>query len=586
MLERLIAWRLLATLMLALPATTATVVALAPRSAEAHEVAPQAEELIDFESSWDVRRARAADPVPASDTAERLAAAAWSTGTAPFEGRYTRGGDGSRATRLDLSDLPRLPTDAAQRTDQELADETVYWFVRELELHDPAEIQSLLVEARFVGGFVVFVNGTEVLRHRLDMDNRYQPFGEVPELPDFVREGRNSTAQRAFRGVDPSALVAGTNTIAVRVHRKPGDLARPLLFDLRLAAFRDRGFVKGPYLQQVGPDSVTIMFESSVISTPYIEYGAGSELSESATSPSTGGTLHEVTLTGLEPDTRYFYRVRAEKIWPALQDGEQGSLLSSVYYFRTAPADKRGFTFLAYGDNRSQPHIHSAIVERMLSEKAAFVLNTGDLTLTGADYREWQKEFFDPAMPLMHYLPMWPSLGNHEGNHISYFEYFSLPGNEAWYAFTYGDAEFFALNTAYNLRKGSAQYRWFEEAVSTSQARWKVAFFHHPAFSCTPSRLPGFGPVRDHMLPLFEAHGVDLVLAGHDHLYAHGEHNGIHYVITGGGGAWSYPVQIEPPNTYCEQVYHYTVVRVEDDALFLRAIDKDGREIDAFAIRR
>lgn len=559
---------------------------LAPSPGLARDAAPAASELVAFEESWDLRRARAGEPVPPSEAQARLALGGWEVGKAPFEGRTSGRRKGSSATLLDLSGFEALGDNAAARSDEELDQESVYWFVREVEVEAAASIESLLVESRFVGGFVLFVNGQEVLRHRLDMDNRYQPFGEIPELPEFVREGRSSTAQRAFRGIDPSALVDGTNTIAVRVHRRPGHNARPIYFDLRLAAFHDKGFVKGPYLQRMGPDTVTIMFESSVISTPYIEYGAGSELTESATSPSTGGTLHEVTLTGLQPDTRYFYRVRAEKIWPPLEGDEDSSLLSSVYYFHTAPDEPRGFTFLAYGDNRSQPHIHTAIVERMLAEKGAFVLNTGDLTNTGVDYRQWQNEFFEPARPLMHYLPMWPSLGNHEGNHISYFEYFSLPGNEAWYSFRYGNAEFFALNTAYNVRAGSTQYAWFKDAIAASTARWKVVFFHHPPFSCTPARLPGFGPVRDHMVPLFEEHGVDLVLTGHDHLYAHGELNGVHYVITGGGGAWTYPAQVEPPNTFCEQVYHYSVIRVEDDALFLRATDKDGGEVDAFAIRR
>lgn len=542
--------------------------------AHATEVIPQGEVVTEFREGWWVKRLPASGELGELTAASRAESNAWIEGQAPFflSSRKSK----RKGTALALDSLSGV----AKSDDAPV----ILLFTRDVEVERPEELESLLVEARFVGGFIVYLNGREVLRHRLDLEGQYQSFQASAEMPAFVREGRRSTSQRAFRGIDPSVLVAGTNTLSVEVH--PTTRKENLYFDLRVEAFREPGFIKGPYLQRVSKDAITIMFETSSISTPYVEYGSGQSLTEVATVPSTGGTLHEVRLTGLEPGTRYFYRVRAEKIWPPLTEDEASSLYSRVYHFSTEPETFEPYTFLAYGDNRSQPRVHDAIVERMLAEKATFVLNTGDLTESGVDYRQWQKEFFEPAMPLMHYLPLWPSLGNHDGNHVSYFEVFSLPGNESWYSFTYGNTEFFALNTVYKMSRGSDQYDWFVSRLEASTARWKVAYFHHPAYSCTPSRLPGYGPVIKYMVPLFEQYGVDLVVAGHDHLYAHGEQNGVHYVITGGGGAWTYPTQVEPPNIICERVHHFSRIRVEEDALYLTAIDIDGREIDAFSIQK
>jgi len=468
-----------------------------------------------------------------------------------------------------------------ESSESSLANQEVLWLSQTFEF-SAEQIESLRLEARFLNGFVVYLNGQELLRHGLALEGRgRETLGDAEALG--IREGRERFNQRIFRGLDPTPLLQGQNRLTVRVHRRLAD--NPwVYFDLRLEAFTEKGFVKTPYLQNPGAEAITVMFESTVLSTPYVEYGVGTELTEVATNPSTGGTLHEVTLTHLMPDTTYFYRVRAEKLWPPLHDDESSNITSPVYFFRTAPTGTGPFTFIAYGDNRSQPVVHAALIEKLLAEPASFAINTGDLTETGIEDQRWQDEFFAPALPLMHYLPIWTTLGNHDGNHVSYYELFSLPGNESWYQFEYGSAEFFSLNSTEPMEPESPQLLWLEQALAHSTARWKIVFLHHPAFACTEARLPGYAPVRDYAVPLFEQYSVDLVLAGHDHLYGRGELNGVDYVITGGGGAWTYPPTVREPNTLCVQQHHYLVIDVDEDLLRIRAINIDGEEIDSFAI--
>lgn len=568
---------------LALPVFIFLLGALCPRALSAAEelVAPLS--LVEFEEQWSREVGTVGDLL--SEVETRLASI--EAAPAPFKGKTPgsskKGKKGrkqkkkSKGTGLELAQDWQVDESTAER----VAEQQAIWFSKTFEVTSAEQVQSLRLETRFLTGFVVYLNGQELLRHGLDLEDRSQATLEDTLTPS-VREGRERYNQRTFRALDPTALREGENRITVRAHRR--EAAPGVYFDLRLEAFFEKGFVKTPYLQNPGAETMTVMFESTVISTPYVEYGIGTQLDQVATSPSTGGTLHEVTLTQLEPDTTYFYRVRADKIWPPLSDDETSATYSPIYFFRTAPRGEEPFTFIAYGDNRSQPVVHGALIEKVLDERASFAINTGDLTETGIDDQQWQNEFFAPALPLMHYLPMWTTLGNHDGNHVSYYELFSLPGNESWYRFEYGSVEFFSLNSTEELDPKSEQYLWLAEALERSTAHWKVVFLHHPAFACTETRLPGFGPMRDYIVPLLEKYSVDLVLAGHDHLYGRGEQNGVDYVITGGGGAWTYPPTVQEPNTLCVREHHYLVVDVDQDLLRIRAINIDGEEIDSFAI--
>ena len=247
------------------------------------------------------------------------------------------------------------------------------------------------------------------------------------------------------------------------------------------------------------------------------------------------------------------------------------------------------FNFIAYGDNRTNSSVHARLIERMTADAerndVRFVLNTGDLTTDGSWWDQWQNEFFVPALPLLALFPMYAVLGNHEGNHESFYESLALPGNEAWYSFRYGDAEFFGLNSSIDFDPGSAQHTWLSQALAASTARWKIAFFHHPGFSCVPARKPGSLYVRNYLVPLFEEHNVDLVLLGHDHLYGRSiPVNGVVYVITGGGGASTYPAEPDAINEICVQVHHYCILRVSEHSLELEAISIEGELLDRFTL--
>ncbi len=128
---------------------------------------------------------------------------------------------------------------------------------------------------------------------------------------------------------------------------------------------------------------------------------------------------------------------------------------------------------------------------------------------------------------------------------------FFFPGGDAarYYLFSYGGlADFFALDTtaitgggrpAPSLAPDGEQFLWLANALASSKAPWRIAFFHHPPFTAGPrheASLEVLLPVVD----LFEKYGVPVAFTGHEHNLQFSRRNqqtrGTLYVVTGSGG--------------------------------------------------
>ena len=91
-------------------------------------------------------------------------------------------------------------------------------------------------------------------------------------------------------------------------------------------------------------------------------------------------TRHAVTLTGLAPYTAYHYRV-----------GSGGAPLSEDGTFRTAAGPGQAqFTFVVFGDTRTQHRVHRAVVDQIVALDPDFLLHTGDLVAHGHSAGEWE----------------------------------------------------------------------------------------------------------------------------------------------------------------------------------------------------
>ena len=113
-----------------------------------------------------------------------------------------------------------------------------------------------------------------------------------------------------------------------------------------------------------------------------------------------------------------------------------------------------------------------------------------------------------------------PSLGNHdvhEDDGAPYLLYFTLPDNERYYTFRKGHIQFFVLDSTIDEDEleccDNEQAQWLQDALASSDAKFKIVYFHHPPYST------GKHGSEEVMQWHFEDWGAHAVLSGHDHVY-------------------------------------------------------------------
>lgn len=339
-------------------------------------------------------------------------------------------------------------------------------------------------------------------------------------------------------------------------------------------AWGDADIVRGPYLNDVRADGVVVRWDTATPSVGAVRLmprgGQPQEVRETQATK-----RHQVRLQGLTAGIRYLYQVVNGPT-----DGPSGS-------FRTTVPPGRGFSFVAYGDSRSRLAEHGQVADAILAADPAFVLHTGDMAADGRNLEDW-RVFFEGARNLLPHAPIFPSLGNHERNAPLYFDFFTLPGNERYYSFDYGDCHFVALDSDPPYVSSREQLDWLARDLEAHQgAALTFVFFHHPPYSV--GSHGSSRAVQENFCPLFEKYGVDVAFAGHDHDYQRNEVGGIVYVVTGGGGAPLYDQKTTATwNKVTRKTLHYVLVTVYDadvreaqgKAALMEAFTPDGRSFD------
>jgi len=328
--------------------------------------------------------------------------------------------------------------------------------------------------------------------------------------------------------------------------------------------------------------------------------------------PNGDGVHHQVRLDGLEPDTLYAYRVSGLGTW------------SEWHQFRTAADEPRAFTFLYFGDTQNSVR---SLASRVMREawahapRPALLIHAGDL-VNGragpkADDDEWG-EWFDAGGHMFAAHFALPAAGNHE--HLKQDEdtpderyvlaphwalQFPVPDNgpaglrhTVFYS-DYQGVRFIVLDSTSALAEGTAeaQARWLAPVLADNPNPWTVVIHHHPMYSPRPGR--DNPPLREHWLPLFNQHRVDLVLQGHDHVYGRGRNLSEGGNLRDGDDGPVYVVSVAGPKQYrlsertasemapaAEDTQLFQVVHIDGDVLRFEALTATGRRHDAFELRR
>ena len=324
---------------------------------------------------------------------------------------------------------------------------------------------------------------------------------------------------------------------------------------------------KKPYSMAPTTNSVKILWQMNEEDKPTkatVRYGTNRDNLDMQITSSEGwnvedeGYMHIITLTGLQPFTRYYFTVGDRTRWYA-----------DTCSTKTAPELGTAFRIFTISDIHGNAHNNWAnMQDTICALNPDISLMNGDFVNSKGNDRNWNKYFFTPGAPFLSQVPLMSSVGNHETGDpftyrwASYYDYFHQfshgtpedtikdPRGEAYFHFPYGNADIVMLNlngdpSSPDFLPGSKQYNWADSILNACDRPW-IIVCHHVGVHTTGYHGQWADEPRQ-MGTLFEKYAKQgkriISLSGDDHSFEHLYKDGVHYVRPGCGRDANYDQQ-------------------------------------------
>jgi 3',5'-cyclic AMP phosphodiesterase CpdA len=272
-----------------------------------------------------------------------------------------------------------------------------------------------------------------------------------------------------------------------------------------------------------------------------------------------------------------------------------GTLLRPASVFGSGSGDSKT-RFAVVGDFGTGESEEFAIAAQMLDahRKAALdlVLAVGDNIYPNGSARYFVKHFEEPFEGLLkERVKFYAVLGNHdveEGrkDQLNY-PLFNMGGSN-YYTIGRGNGlvDFFMLDsTAFD----AGQATWIENSLRASRAIWKIAAMHHPMYSSGKKHGSEIN-LRAALEPLFTRYHVQVVFAGHDHVYERTKpQQGIQYFITGAGGKKRRGgIDMKSPLRAAsyDQDNSFMLIEIDETEMGFKSISEKGDVVDSGVIKQ
>jgi len=214
--------------------------------------------------------------------------------------------------------------------------------------------------------------------------------------------------------------------------------------------------------------------------------------------------------------------------------------------------------------------------------KFDFVTMDGDNIYGGHTAHDFRVKFEEPYKPLLDEgVKFYASLGNHDDPQIEInYKPYNMNGNH-YYTFNRKNIDFFVLDSNYMTPQ---QLSWVEDKLKGSSAKWKIAYFHHPLYTCAKFHGPDVD-LRNQLMPLFTKYGVNVVWSGHEHVYERIKpQQGIYFFLDGNSGQLRYhnlraACDIDQIGFDTDRTF--MLVEVDGDQLYFQTITRSGATIDS-----
>ena len=252
------------------------------------------------------------------------------------------------------------------------------------------------------------------------------------------------------------------------------------------------------------------------------------------------------------------------------------------------PNNPGSLKFAVIGDSGTGGAAQLRVARAMAFYRAQYpfslVLMAGDNMYGSQRPRDYLAKFERPYQALLQQgVQFYAALGNHDRPTQRFYAPFHLNG-ERYHAVQLGDrVQLFVLDSS---RLDADQVAWLSSALESSDSPWKFVLLHHPLYSAGKRHGPDLG-IRRALEPLLVANGVDVVFAGHDHVYERKKpQQGIsHFVI--GNSARVRKGNLRPDETTAvgfDDGYSFMLVEVRADDLHFQVISDQFKTIDSGTI--
>ena len=253
------------------------------------------------------------------------------------------------------------------------------------------------------------------------------------------------------------------------------------------------------------------------------------------------------------------------------------------------PAAPNSVKFAAIGDAGTGDRPQYEIADLMTRLHTTFpfdrVIMLGDNIYGGQSAPDLVKKFSQPYQALLDAgVKFYASMGNHDDPGNVRYPLWNM-GGERYYTYATKNVRFFALDSN---KVDQKELAWLDNALKSAQEEWKICYFHHPLYSDGGTHGSSVD-VRVLFEPLFLKYGVNVVFAGHDHIYERLiPQKGIYYFVEGAGG------QLRKGDTNrsamtakaFDQDQSFMLVEIAGDVLSFEAVSRAGAIVDSGTIQR
>ncbi|MEM3341708.1 MAG: metallophosphoesterase, partial [Thermoplasmata archaeon] len=306
------------------------------------------------------------------------------------------------------------------------------------------------------------------------------------------------------------------------------------------------------------------------------------------TTLSEGRYVYHAIINDLQPDTGYYFRI----ILP--------NSTSRILRARTLPNAGNAtlnhpLEFIRAGDSQKYEK-QIAVVWDAMSRFASvkdlyFILFTGDFTDDGDIVENWDV-FFTLAEPVLSRMCLVPVLGNHEDNSTNYYTMLPHSGNGRFFSFRGGKCLIAVVDTSESFSEGSEQYVWLLSELENAREDYIFLATHRPPVASWLSSKDRQATAD--LLPIIDRYCVDLVMAGHKHLYERTlpyrngsvSDTGTVYVISGGAGAKLDSIEKADFSAYLTNNYNFVHVLVDCGQVTSTGISISLVPFDSITINR